>query len=64
MYCIPLFSRSFAYLTMKDRAPQILTKAIDTLHRHKNEFFEKHGEVRIELCFHFLLILQESNRNY
>uniref|UniRef100_A0A8C0XHD0 Sugar phosphate phosphatase n=4 Tax=Castor canadensis TaxID=51338 RepID=A0A8C0XHD0_CASCN len=48
MYCIPLFSRSFAYLTMKDRAPQILTKAIDTLHRHKNEFFEKHGEKGME----------------
>ncbi|XP_015447868.1 protein-glutamate O-methyltransferase isoform X1 [Pteropus alecto] len=36
---------SFAYLTIKDRIPQILTKAIDTLHRHKSEFFEKHGEV-------------------
>ncbi|KAM9665579.1 damage-control phosphatase ARMT1 isoform 2-T3 [Trichechus inunguis] len=35
---------SFAYLTIKDRTPQILTKVIDTLHRHKNEFFEKHGE--------------------
>ncbi|XP_006874413.1 PREDICTED: UPF0364 protein C6orf211 homolog [Chrysochloris asiatica] len=35
---------SFAYLTIKDRIPQILTKAIDTLHRHKSEFFEKHGE--------------------
>lgn len=44
MYVI-LFSRSFAYLTIKDRIPQILTKAIDTLHRHKNEMFEKHGEV-------------------
>ncbi|EDL92864.1 similar to RIKEN cDNA 1700052N19, isoform CRA_d [Rattus norvegicus] len=36
---------SFAYLTIKDRTPQILTKVIDTLHRHKSEFFEKHGEV-------------------
>ncbi|KAM6186574.1 damage-control phosphatase ARMT1 [Rhynchocyon petersi] len=35
---------SFAYYTIKDRIPQILTKVIDTLHRHKNEFFEKHGE--------------------
>ncbi|EDL03587.1 RIKEN cDNA 1700052N19, isoform CRA_c [Mus musculus] len=35
---------SFAYLTIKDRTPQILTKVIDTLHRHKSEFFEKHGE--------------------
>ncbi|XP_048210254.1 damage-control phosphatase ARMT1 [Perognathus longimembris pacificus] len=39
---------SFAYLTIKDRIPQILTKAIDTLHRHKNEFFEEHGEVGME----------------
>ncbi|XP_036349943.2 damage-control phosphatase ARMT1 [Ochotona princeps] len=39
---------SFAYLTIKDRIPQILTKVIDTLHRHKNEFFEKHGEEGME----------------
>ncbi|XP_055471978.1 damage-control phosphatase ARMT1 isoform X5 [Psammomys obesus] len=39
---------SFAYLTIKDRTPQILTKAIDTLHRHKSEFFEKHGEEGVE----------------
>ncbi|XP_055982061.1 damage-control phosphatase ARMT1 [Sorex fumeus] len=39
---------SFAYLTIKDRIPQILTKAIDSLHRHKSEFFEKHGEEGME----------------
>ncbi|XP_031206973.1 damage-control phosphatase ARMT1 isoform X1 [Mastomys coucha] len=39
---------SFAYLTIKDRTPKILTKVIDTLHRHKSEFFEKHGEEGIE----------------
>ncbi|XP_053448398.1 damage-control phosphatase ARMT1 isoform X7 [Nycticebus coucang] len=39
---------SFAYLTIKDRTPQILTKAIDTLHRHKSEFFEKYGEPGVE----------------
>ncbi|KAM5228932.1 damage-control phosphatase ARMT1 [Ctenodactylus gundi] len=39
---------SFAYLTIKDRTPQILTRAIDTLHRHKSEFFEKHGEEGVE----------------
>ncbi|XP_004440739.1 PREDICTED: protein-glutamate O-methyltransferase [Ceratotherium simum simum] len=39
---------SFAYLTVKDRTPQILTRAIDTLHRHKSEFFEKHGERGVE----------------
>ncbi|XP_074043933.1 damage-control phosphatase ARMT1-like isoform X2 [Macrotis lagotis] len=40
--------RSFAYFTMKNRAPQILTKVINALHRHKDEFFEKHGEVGAE----------------
>lgn len=39
---------SFAYLTIKDRTPKILTKVIDTLHRHKSEFFEKHGEEGVE----------------
>ncbi|XP_005065944.2 damage-control phosphatase ARMT1 isoform X1 [Mesocricetus auratus] len=39
---------SFAYLTVKDRLPQILTKAIDTLHRHRSEFFEKHGQEGME----------------
>uniref|UniRef100_A0A8D0GLL3 Sugar phosphate phosphatase n=1 Tax=Sphenodon punctatus TaxID=8508 RepID=A0A8D0GLL3_SPHPU len=42
------FKGSFAYFTIKDRLPQILTKVIDTLHRHKNEFFEEHGEKGIE----------------
>uniref|UniRef100_A0A8C0H3V9 Uncharacterized protein n=1 Tax=Chelonoidis abingdonii TaxID=106734 RepID=A0A8C0H3V9_CHEAB len=41
------FQGSFAYFTIKDRLPQILTKVIDTLHRHKNEFFEEYGEVRV-----------------
>ncbi|XP_027488453.1 protein-glutamate O-methyltransferase [Corapipo altera] len=40
--------RSFAYFTIKDRLPQILTRVIDTLHRHKNEFFEEHGEKGVE----------------
>lgn len=39
--------RSFAYLTVKDRLPTILTKVIDTIHRNKNKFFEEYGEVRI-----------------
>ncbi|XP_061844972.1 coiled-coil domain-containing protein 170 isoform X2 [Colius striatus] len=42
------FKGSFAYYTIKDRLPQILTRAIDTLHRHKNEFFEEHGEKGVE----------------
>uniref|UniRef100_A0A8C5J136 Sugar phosphate phosphatase n=1 Tax=Junco hyemalis TaxID=40217 RepID=A0A8C5J136_JUNHY len=42
------FKGSYAYFTIKDRLPQILTKVIDTLHRHKNEFFEEHGEKGVE----------------
>ncbi|XP_017278692.1 damage-control phosphatase ARMT1 [Kryptolebias marmoratus] len=35
---------SFAYLTIRDRLPTILTKVIDTIHRNKNSFFEEYGE--------------------
>lgn len=45
---VTLFCRSFAYLTVKDRLPTILTKVIDTIHRNKNTFFEEHGEEGIE----------------
>ncbi|KAG9283011.1 protein-glutamate O-methyltransferase [Astyanax mexicanus] len=38
------FEGSFAYLTVRDRLPTILTKVIDTIHRNKNSFFEEHGE--------------------
>ncbi|XP_017548050.1 damage-control phosphatase ARMT1 isoform X1 [Pygocentrus nattereri] len=38
------FEGSFAYLTVRDRLPTILTKVIDTIHRNKNNFFEEHGE--------------------
>ncbi|KAL7388022.1 hypothetical protein ABVT39_005526 [Epinephelus coioides] len=39
---------SFAYFTVKDRLPTILTKVIDTIHRNKNKFFEEYGEEGIE----------------
>uniref|UniRef100_A0A3P9HA86 Sugar phosphate phosphatase n=1 Tax=Oryzias latipes TaxID=8090 RepID=A0A3P9HA86_ORYLA len=39
-----LFLCSFAYLTIRDRLPTILTKVIDTIHRNKSKFFEEHGE--------------------
>ncbi|XP_026855529.2 damage-control phosphatase ARMT1 isoform X1 [Electrophorus electricus] len=42
------FEGSFAYLTVRDRLPLILTKVIDTLHRNKNNFFDEHGEAGIE----------------
>ncbi|XP_034018467.1 damage-control phosphatase ARMT1 [Thalassophryne amazonica] len=40
--------RSFAYFTVKDRLPTILTKVIDTIHRNKSKFFEDYGEEGIE----------------
>uniref|UniRef100_A0A4W3HEQ6 Sugar phosphate phosphatase n=1 Tax=Callorhinchus milii TaxID=7868 RepID=A0A4W3HEQ6_CALMI len=43
-YC----TKSFAYLTVKDRLPTILTKAVDTVHRHKKTFFEKYGQEGVE----------------
>ncbi|KAG7508038.1 hypothetical protein JOB18_001411 [Solea senegalensis] len=39
---------SFAYLTIRDRLPTILTKVIDTIHRTKNTFFEEYGEEGIQ----------------
>ena len=38
--------RSFAYITLKDRLPVILTKIIDTLSRNKEDIVEKYGEVK------------------
>ncbi|XP_069824446.1 damage-control phosphatase ARMT1 [Dendropsophus ebraccatus] len=42
------YEGSFAYYTVKDRMPQILTKVIDTVHRNKHKFLEAHGEEGIE----------------
>lgn len=38
--------RSFAYITIKDRLPVILTKIIDTLSRNKENIAEIYGEVK------------------
>uniref|UniRef100_H3A8M1 Sugar phosphate phosphatase n=1 Tax=Latimeria chalumnae TaxID=7897 RepID=H3A8M1_LATCH len=40
--------RSFAYLTIRDRLPEILSKVVDTVHRHKNKFFQEHGQEGVE----------------
>ncbi|TSR99412.1 Protein-glutamate O-methyltransferase [Bagarius yarrelli] len=42
------FEGSFAYLTVRDRLPTILTKVIDTIYRNKNSFLEKHGQVGVD----------------
>ncbi|CDW58631.1 DUF89 domain containing protein [Trichuris trichiura] len=38
------FRSSFAYVTVKDRLPVILTKVIDTVHRHRHSLISKFGE--------------------
>lgn len=50
VFCMCAPVRSFAYLTIRDRLPTILTKVIDTIHRNKNKFFEEYGEVRHVQC--------------
>nr|XP_046230102.1 damage-control phosphatase ARMT1 isoform X2 [Scatophagus argus] len=52
-------SRSFAYLTVKDRLPTILTRVIDTIHRNKNMFFEEYGEEGIEAEKHTISLLSK-----
>ncbi|XP_029453157.1 protein-glutamate O-methyltransferase isoform X2 [Rhinatrema bivittatum] len=42
------FKGSFAYFTVKDRLPQILTRVIDTVHRNKSKFLEEYGEEGVE----------------
>lgn len=43
--------RSYAYLTVRDRLPTILTKVIDTIHRNKKTFLEQYGEVGVKKCW-------------
>ncbi|XP_038661353.1 damage-control phosphatase ARMT1 isoform X1 [Scyliorhinus canicula] len=42
------YTGSFAYFTVKDRLPQILTKAVDALHRNMEIFLEKYGQEGVE----------------
>ncbi|OAD53528.1 Venom protein 2 [Eufriesea mexicana] len=39
-----VYKRSFAYITIKDRLPIILTKIIDTLSRNKEDIAQKYGK--------------------
>ncbi|KAK7150351.1 hypothetical protein R3I93_011569 [Phoxinus phoxinus] len=42
------FEGSFAYLTVRDRLPTILTKVVDSLHRNKENFFKEYGKEGIQ----------------
>lgn len=37
--------RTFAYVTVKDRMPRILTQVIDTVHKEEGRMKEQYGEV-------------------
>ena len=37
--------RTFAYVTVKDRMPRILTQVIDTVHKEEGKMKEQYGEV-------------------
>ncbi|XP_078039749.1 damage-control phosphatase ARMT1 [Augochlora pura] len=43
-----IYKRSFAYITIKDRLPVILTKIIDTLSRNKDDLVKLHGVYVLE----------------
>ncbi|XP_055494986.1 damage-control phosphatase ARMT1 isoform X1 [Leucoraja erinacea] len=42
------YTGSFAYLTITERLPYIVTKAVDTLHRHTDTFFAQYGQEGVE----------------
>ena len=45
MYWVTIGISSYAYKTVKDRMPVILTKVIDFLCRNKGDLQDSHGEV-------------------
>lgn len=44
----PRYEGTFAYVTVKDRMPRILTQVIDTIHREQEKLKELHGEAGTE----------------
>jgi hypothetical protein len=50
---INLFNRSFAYVTIKDRLPLIVTRIVDFLARHRAKISKEYGDVSV---FLYLLI--------
>ena len=41
--------RTFAYLTLKDRMPLILTQVIDTVNRQEKVTAGDHGQVNLQI---------------
>ncbi len=50
LHCVCLcvyFVRTFAYRTLKDRMPRILTQVIDTINREEKQVSQEHQEVGV-----------------
>lgn len=54
-----IYKQSFAYATVKDRLPVILTKIVDTLCRNKNEIVETYGQGAEEDIKHIIGFLSQ-----
>ncbi|XP_078001051.1 damage-control phosphatase ARMT1-like [Glandiceps talaboti] len=44
------YTEQFAYPSVKDRLPIILTKVIDTVYQYRNQAFDLHGQIGKEDC--------------
>ncbi len=66
-YLLPPSHRTFAYKTLIDRMPKILTQVIDTVHREERSLLDKHGEVcctllyRCRLLYYTVAVAQPSS---
>jgi hypothetical protein len=55
--CFSLLNRSFAYETIKDRLPIIVTRIVDFLARHRAKIGKELGEVSVEFFFECQIII-------
>ena len=56
--------RTFAYLTLKDRMPLILTQVIDTVNREEKVTAREHGQVSLQIQLSRLLPYVFSKRAF
>ena len=73
----PCHHRTFAYVTLKERMPKVLTQVIDTIHREEKSIYSQFGEVssrnpahtcpvssccKLRGAFHFLCLRQAAEK--
>ncbi len=61
---LQLFSRDFAYPTVKDRLPVILTKVVDYVYRLRTEVSETHGEVEQTCSTYTTVVVMNRIRSF